>query len=101
MAAERAHFGMGGGELGSVVAGITASSLIGATYLLPAGVALTKRLSAKWILSAMGASGLFLLLTMIAVPSLLPLSTAALVVVFAGSVALLVAKPVLRLVKRK
>jgi hypothetical protein len=49
----------------------------------------------------MGASGLFLLLTMIAVPSLLPLSTAGLVVVFAGSVALLVAKPVLRLVKRK
>jgi hypothetical protein len=100
MAAERAHFGMGGGEVGSVVAGMTASSLIGATYLLPAGIATTRRVSAKWILSAIGAAGLILLVTIMAVPSLLPISTSGLVVVFAGSFALLAAKPVLKLIKR-
>jgi peptide/nickel transport system substrate-binding protein len=100
MAAERAHFGMGGGEVGSVVAGVTASSLIGATYLLPAGIATTRRVSAKWILSAIGAAGLILLVTIMAVPSLLPISTSGLVVVFAGSFALLAAKPVLKLIKR-
>jgi hypothetical protein len=100
MAAERAHFGMGGGEVGSIVAGMTASSLIGATYLLPVGIATTRKVSAKWIILAMGGSGVFLLVTMMAVPSLLPISTAGLVLIFAASFALLAAKPILQLFKR-
>jgi peptide/nickel transport system substrate-binding protein len=37
MAAERAHFGMGGGELGALASGTVAGSLIGAAYLWPVG----------------------------------------------------------------
>jgi peptide/nickel transport system substrate-binding protein len=38
MAAERAHFGMGGGELGALASGTVAGSLIGAAYLWPASL---------------------------------------------------------------
>ena len=100
MASERAHFGMGGGEVGSIVAGMTASSLIGATYLLPAGIAMTRKAGAKWIILAMGSAGIFLLVSMLAVPSLLPIRTAGLVVVFAGSASLLAAKLIVRPFRR-
>jgi peptide/nickel transport system substrate-binding protein len=97
---ERAHFGVGGGEAGAVFAGVTASSLIGAVYLLPAGLALTRKVRTRWIALAMGSAGAFLIVTMLLLPSLLPYSTAGLVAVLAGSMALLAAKPVMCLFKR-
>jgi peptide/nickel transport system substrate-binding protein len=47
MAAERAHFGMGGGELGALASGSVAGSLIGAAYLWPAG--LSARIQNRYI----------------------------------------------------
>lgn len=97
---ERAHFSIGGGEAGAVVAGLVASSLIGATYLVPVGLAVVKRLNARWIAISMGAAGAFLLITVVAWQALLTLSTAAFVTVFAGSAALLAAKLVLLLIRK-
>ncbi|MGI0036974.1 MAG: CFI-box-CTERM domain-containing protein [Nitrososphaera sp.] len=97
---ERAHFGVGGGDAGVILAGLVASSLIGATYLVPAGLAVTRKFDARWIAMSMGAAGAFMIITIIALPAFLPLSTAALVTVFAGSTALLVAKPLLRLIRK-
>jgi hypothetical protein len=94
---ERAHFALGGGETGAILAGIVASTLIGATYLVPIGVATAKKIDAKWIVISMGAAGAFLLITIATLQALLPFSTAALITVFAGSAALLAAKPLLRL----
>ena len=94
---ERTHFAVGGGETGAIFAGMVASILIGTTYLVPVGVATAKKIDAKWILISMGVAGAFLLTTMAALQTLLPFSTAALITVFAGSAALLAAKPLLRL----
>jgi peptide/nickel transport system substrate-binding protein len=100
MISERAHFGAGGGEMGAVIAGVIASSLIGATYLLPAGIGITRKIGTKWILLSLGASGALLFTAVVAVPALLPHSTAGFVLVLAGSAALLAAKPLLRVFKR-
>jgi hypothetical protein len=100
MISERAHFGAGGGEMGAVMAGVIASSLIGATYLLPAGIGITRKIGTKWILLSLGASGALLFTAVVAVPALLPHSTAGFVLVLAGSAALLAAKPLLRVFKR-
>jgi hypothetical protein len=101
MVSERTHFGVGGGEVGALMAGVTASSIIGSTYLLPAGLAVTRRIQTRWILVSLGAAGALLLTSMIAVPAMLPYSTAGFVLVLAGSAALLAAKPILRAFKRK
>lgn len=92
---ERTHSGMGGGEAGAVGAGIVASSLIGATYLVPVGLAVTRKFDTRWIAISMVIAVTFLLITMLAWQTMLSLSTAALVTVFAGSAALLMAKLVL------
>jgi hypothetical protein len=97
---ERAHSGLGGGEAGAVGAGIVASSLIGATYLVPVGLAVTRKFDTSWIATSMVAAVAFLLITMFAWQIMLPLSTAALVAVFAGDAALLAAKLVLLIRER-
>lgn len=55
--AERGY-GMSSGEGGAVVAGFTASALIGAVYLSPAAVALRNRAPGKKLLMALGISAI-------------------------------------------
>jgi peptide/nickel transport system substrate-binding protein len=47
LASEKAFSAAGGGELGTVVAGISASALIGAVYLSPAALVARRRVSAR------------------------------------------------------
>ena len=47
LVSEKAFSAAGGGELGTVVAGISASALIGAVYLSPFAVVARKRVSAR------------------------------------------------------
>jgi hypothetical protein len=84
-----------GGEAGTILAGATASSLIGAVYLWPAGIAAAKRLGYKLLAIVMGAAMAALAITLIALPALLPLSTVAFVVAVAGVSAILVAKAIM------
>jgi peptide/nickel transport system substrate-binding protein len=99
MLSEQVHFGVGGGETGAVLAGVTASSLIGATYILPAGIALAGRVRVRWLAVAVGTAALLQLIAMAGAPQLLPASTAALVLAVAGSAALLAARLLLRVSK--
>jgi peptide/nickel transport system substrate-binding protein len=96
-AAERSY-SISGGELGSVAAGATASTLIGAVYLWPAGIA-AKRVGYRSLAVIMGASVAALAITLIGLPVLLPITTAAFVVVMAGTSAIIVAKAIRHVVK--
>jgi len=80
------------GEAGSILAGATASSLIGAVYLWPAGLAMNRKIRSKWLAIVAGAALAALAFTLIALPALLPLSTSAFVVAAAGVTAIAVAK---------
>ena len=82
------------------MAGATASSLIGATYLLPAGIAVTRRIPAKWIAISIAAAGIFLFVTMVWYQVLLPVSTAAFVVALAGAAALFAARLLLQIFRK-
>jgi peptide/nickel transport system substrate-binding protein len=97
---EKAHFAGGGGEVGAVLAGATAGSLIGLTYLLPIGIAATKRVPTRWILFAALAGFSFLFVSIVAAPFLLAFSTVAFVIVVTASAALLAAKLLHRVLRR-
>ncbi len=99
MASERAYSAVDG-EAGAILAGATASSLIGAVYLWPAGFPAAKRVGYKPLAITMGAAITLLAITLIAVPALLPLSTAAFVVVVAGTAAIIMARAIRRAVVR-
>lgn len=99
IASERAHSAFGG-EAGAIVAGAFASSMIGSLYLLPAGIAVSKKVRAKLLLVIVGAAASFLIATVALAPSVLPLSTSAFVLAIAGSSAILAAKAVL-VIKRR
>jgi hypothetical protein len=80
------------GEGGSILAGATAGSLIGAVYLWPAGFAASNKISNKWLAIVAGAALVALVITLTAMPALLPFSTSAFVIVAAGTSAIMVAK---------
>jgi peptide/nickel transport system substrate-binding protein len=90
-ASEKAHAVIGG-EAGAIMAGATASSLIGAVYLAPAGYVASKRVNNRVLAIVVGIAAAFLAVTLIGAPALLPISTAAFVVTAAGSSAITVAK---------
>ena len=100
MTAERAY-GVVGGDAGSVFAGATASALIGAVYLWPAGLAVGRKISTMMLIASAGAALAALVITLIAMPVLLSMSTSALVIVFAGASAIGVANVVRRAIKVK
>jgi len=88
------------GEAGSILAGATAGSLIGAVYLWPVGFAASSRVSGRWLAVAAGAALAVLAITLVALPSLLPLSTAVFVVAAAGASAIGVAKAIRHVIRR-
>ncbi|MGI0034534.1 MAG: CFI-box-CTERM domain-containing protein [Nitrososphaera sp.] len=100
MAAERSA-SLAGGEVGAVLAGTTASALIGCVYFLPAGIAASKRVSARMLLFAIASSGIFLAATILLLPAMLPLSTSAFVLAAAGASAIMLAKIIIRLYGRR
>lgn len=99
MTSERAH-SVVGGEAGAIVAGTIASSMIGSVYLLPAGIAASRKVRAKILLVAVGAAASFLMVTLAVVPSALPISASAFVLAIAGSSAIVAAKAVLAIKQR-
>jgi hypothetical protein len=99
LASEGVHSLMGG-EVGAISAGATASSLIGAVYLLPAGMAASKKASGKLLLAIVAGAAAALVITLLALPSLLPITTSAFVVAAAGASAIASAKAI-HIVRRR
>jgi hypothetical protein len=102
MASERAYSAVDG-EAGAILAGATASSLIGAVYLWPIGIVAAKKRAGggyKPLAITIGAAITLLAITLVALPALLPLSTAVFVVVVAGTSAIAVARAIKRAVVR-
>jgi peptide/nickel transport system substrate-binding protein len=97
-AAESAH-ALVGGEAGAIMAGTTASSLIGAVCLVPAGYVASKKVSSRLLAVIVGAAAAVLVITLFALPALLPLSTSAFVVAAAGASAIAMAKVVRKIVR--
>ncbi len=91
--AERAYAVIAG-DAGSILAGATASSLIGALYLWPAGLAVSKKINNLILIVVIAVALATLLITLVALPALLPVSTSAFVVASAGVSAISVAKAV-------
>ncbi len=100
LAAERSH-SLVGGEAGAVLAGTTASALIGCVYLLPAGIASSKRVSSRLLLVIVVSSATFLAATILLSPVLLPVSTSAFVLATAGASAIMIVKIAIRLYRRR
>jgi hypothetical protein len=98
-AAERTHAAVGG-EAGAIMAGATASSLIGAVYLAPAGYVASRKVSSRLLVIVVGAAAAALAITQVALPALLPISTAAFVIAAACSSAIMVAKLVRKMFKQ-
>ena len=99
-AAEHVHRAVGG-EAGAVMAGATASSLIGAVYLAPAGYVTSKRISGKLLIAVIGIASAVLVIAVVALPALLPTSTSAFVIAAAGASAIAVAKLARRMFRKK
>jgi peptide/nickel transport system substrate-binding protein len=93
MTAERAY-ALAAGDIGSILAGTTASSLIGAVYLWPAGFAVSKKINNMMLIVVAGVALAVLVITLIAIPGLLPISTSAFVIAAAGTSAIAVAKTI-------
>jgi hypothetical protein len=95
MTAERAYTTIPG-DVGSILAGGTASSLIGAVYLWPAGYAVNKKINnmMMMLIVVAGAALAVLVITLIAIPALLPISTSAFVIAAAGTSAIAIAKAI-------
>ena len=93
MTAERAY-AVKAGDAGSILAGATASSLIGAVYLWPAGFAVSKKINNMMLIVVAGGALAVLVIALIAVPALLAISTSAFVIATAGTSAIAVAKAI-------
>jgi peptide/nickel transport system substrate-binding protein len=91
--AERAH-AVVGGEAGAIAAGATASALIGAVYLVPAGYVASKRVSSRMLVVVVAGAAAVLAITLFALPAMLPISTSAFVIAAAGTSAIAAAKAV-------
>src|SRR5215210_1608072 len=101
MIAERGYAALGG-EAGSVLAGVIASSLIGAVYLWPIGLAASRRvIDCRLLVIIVGAAAAFLVATLVALPAMLPFSTATFVVAVAGASAIVVAKVIRYFFRRR
>jgi peptide/nickel transport system substrate-binding protein len=98
MASENAHSAVGG-EAGTILAGTTASSLIGAVYLVPAGIA-ARKVRSRIILAMVVAVASLLLVTLAFIPSALPVTTSVFVLGVAGASAVMTAKVVLAFRRR-
>jgi hypothetical protein len=93
MTAERAYTVMAG-DIGTILAGATASSLIGALYLWPAGFAVCKKINNLMLIVVAGVALAVLVITLLAMPALLPISTSAFVMASARTSAIAVAKAI-------
>lgn len=80
------------GGIGSILAGAIASSLIGAVYLWPAGLAVCKKISNILLIFVASRALALLIITLVAAPSFLPISTALFVIAAAGTSAIALAK---------
>lgn len=89
------------GDIGSILAGAIASSLIGAVYLWPTGLAVCKKISNILLILVTGCALAFLLITLVAAPSILPISTFVFVIATAGTSAIAVAKAIRRVASIK
>ncbi|MEO9321489.1 MAG: CFI-box-CTERM domain-containing protein [Nitrososphaera sp.] len=85
---EKAHYLLGG-EAGTMVAGALASAMIGAAYLWPAGAAVVKisqkRCPAKWLVLAVTVAAVAMVVSWLAYPAMLYITTSAFVVVSAAA----------------
>jgi peptide/nickel transport system substrate-binding protein len=91
MTAEKGYAVLGG-EAGSILAGVIASSLIGAVYLWPIGLAASRKVDGRLLVIIVGAVAAVLIATLVALPAMLPFSSATFVVAVAGASAIAVAK---------
>jgi hypothetical protein len=83
------------GDVGSIFAGATARSLIGALYLWPVGFAVCKKINNLLpIVLAVVAALAVLVITLVAIPALLPINTSAFAIASAGTSAIAVAKAI-------
>ncbi|HEX7033960.1 MAG TPA: CFI-box-CTERM domain-containing protein, partial [Nitrososphaera sp.] len=99
-AAERSY-SIADGELGAIMAGATASALIGAVYLVPAGYVASRKVRIKWLVFAVSAATAVMLVTLpFGVPSLLSISTSAFVVATAGASAIAAGKAIRHVARR-
>ncbi|HEY7506658.1 MAG TPA: hypothetical protein VH621_03570, partial [Nitrososphaera sp.] len=88
-----------GGEAGTILAGTTASSLIGAVYLVPAGIA-ARKVRSRIILAMVVTVASLLLVTLAFIPPALPVTTSVFVLGVAGASAVMTAKIALALRRR-
>ena len=91
--AERGY-SMMGGEAGSILAGAIASSLIGVVYLWPIGFAASKRVDNRLLVITVGVATAILTVAIVALPAMLPFSTAIFVLAVAATSAIAIAKPI-------
>ena len=91
MTAEKGYAVLGG-EAGSILAGTIASSLIGATYLWPVGFAASRRVRSRLLLIIVGAAAGVMAATLVALPAMLPFTTAMFALAVAGASAIASAK---------
>ncbi|TLY09582.1 MAG: hypothetical protein E6K88_05420 [Thaumarchaeota archaeon] len=99
-AAERAQATVGG-EAGTILAGATASALIGVVYLVPASYAASKRVNSKLLIIIVAAAAAVLAITLVGFQLLLPITTSAFVIAVAGASAVVAAKALRRAFKMK
>ena len=99
-AAERAQATVGG-EAGTILAGATASILIGVVYLVPASYAASKRVNSKLLIIIVAAAAAVLAITLVGFQLLLPITTSAFVIAVAGASAVVAAKVLRRAFKMK
>src|ERR687892_18828 len=103
MAAERVHVAVGGGEVGSILAGAVSSVLIGAVYLAPVGYAVSRyrRVANKLLAIIVCAATAILAITVLALDVFLPLSAVIFVLAVTGASAIAVARVIKYLVHKQ
>jgi len=99
-AAERSY-SVAEGETGAILAGATASTLIGAVYLVPAGYIASRKVRIRWLVFTVAAATAIMLITLpFAIPGLLSISTSAFVIATAGASAIAAGKAIRHAVHR-
>ena len=83
-----------GGEAGSILAGAIASALIGAVYLWPVGFVACRRVRSRLLVIVVGAAAGVMAVTLVALPAILPFTTAMFTLAVAGASAIVSAKTV-------
>src|SRR5919106_1679172 len=103
MAAERVHVAVGGGEVGSILAGAGLRVLLGAVYLAPMGYAVSRyrRVANKLLGIIVCAATAILAITVLALDVFLPLSAVIFVLAVTGASAIAVARVIKYLVHKQ